>query len=175
MELLEIKRLAPGAREDELQRIGRLVLAPGQDIYVGDAGEMTARALGIDARHPFSIVAGQETVGVGTLHVGAATDAGWPDDDGAVLLRGVLIDSSHQGLGYGTMAARTAVVLAADLAHQLDLAATGVVLDVNELNLAGIKAYERAGYADRGQFLGGRSGPQRTMFAPFRDRPVNFH
>lgn len=177
VQLLDIRELGPGALERELERIGRLELAPGQDVYVGDAAEMTTRGLETAGRHPFSIVAGQETVGVGTLHVGAATDAGWPDDDGAVLLRGFLIDRGHQGLGYGSMAARCAVALAAGLARRLDVPAAGVVLGVNELNLAGIKAYERAGYADRGRFLGGRSGPQRIMFAPFSASPqadVNF-
>jgi|GEM_PF-2075481 hypothetical protein len=95
VELVEIKELGSCARERELEHIGKLALAPGQDIYVGDAVEMTVRGPGIAGRHPFSIVAGQEMVGVGTLHVGAATDAGWPHDDGAILLRGFLIGRSH--------------------------------------------------------------------------------
>ncbi|WP_051388766.1 GNAT family N-acetyltransferase [Arthrobacter sp. 35W] len=176
--LIDLESLPQPALAAELVRIATLGLAPGQDEYVGDAAAMTAMGLQTPGRHPFSIVAGGETVGVGTLHAGAAADAGWPDADSAVLLRGFLIDARHQGLGYGTWAARAAVALAQALVRREDLPATGVVLGVNERNRAGIKAYERAGYVDHGRFTGGRSGPQRILFAPFPSGAiptVNFH
>ena len=43
----------------------------------------------------------------------------------------------------------------------------GVVLSVNEGNPAGLAAYRKAGFLDHGQYLGGSSGPQRTMFRSF--------
>jgi hypothetical protein len=46
----------------------------------------------------------------------------------------------------------------------------GVVLSVNERNLAGLAAYRNAGFVDHGQYLGGSSGPQRTMFRSFTEQ-----
>ena len=108
---------------------------------------------------------------MGVLHVDAATDTGWPERDGAVLLRGFLIDRRHQGLGYGREATAAAVGLAQEVARELGLPATGVVLGVNERNLAGYAAYAKAGFEPRGTFHGGRSGPQHIMLHPF----VNKH
>lgn len=104
---------------------------------------------------------------MGVLHVGVANEARWQDADDAVLLRGFLIDRSCQGLGYGASATLAAVNQAADMVRRFVLPATGVVLSVNERNLAGRTAYLKAGFMDRGQYLGGRSGPQRTLYLPF--------
>jgi hypothetical protein len=41
------------------------------------------------------------------------------------------------------------------------------VLSVNEVNPAGQAAYRKAGFEDRGQYLGGDAGPQRTMYRAF--------
>ncbi|NVM98078.1 GNAT family N-acetyltransferase [Arthrobacter sp. SDTb3-6] len=104
---------------------------------------------------------------MGVLHVGAATAAGWVDDDSAISLRGFLVDHRHEGHGYGTKAALAAVGLARDIAAELGLPANGVVLGVNERNGAGRAAYLKSGFVDRGRYLGGRSGPQHIMFRPF--------
>ncbi|MDO5751702.1 hypothetical protein [Arthrobacter sp.] len=52
---------------------------------------------------------------MGVLQLGAATEAGWPDADGAVLLRGFLIDKDLQEIGYGSQATMAAVELAEEL------------------------------------------------------------
>ena len=109
---------------------------------------------------------------MGVLQVGAAKDAGWPDADGAVLLRGFLIDKGCQGLGYGSGAAVAAVELAEALVRASGLSATGVVLSVNERNPVGLAAYVKAGFADRGQYLGGRAGPQRILYRGFDAVPA---
>lgn len=83
------------------------------------------------------------------------------------LLRGFLIDRTRQGLGLGTQAAAAAVREAAKLTARLGGGEAGVVLSVNERNPAGIAAYRRAGFTDRGQYLGGEAGPQRTMYRSF--------
>ena len=153
--------------------VSGLLLAPGQAAFVGEPAEMLATALADSARHPFAILASpsgshaDKVVGMGVLHVGVAAEAGWQDADDAVLLRGFLIDRSCQGLGYGAGATLAAVNQAADLVRRFGLPATGVVLSVNERNLAGRAAYLKAGFMDRGQYLGGRSGPQRTLHLPF--------
>ncbi len=57
-------------------------------------------ALEEDSRYPFAVDADGAAVGVCTLQAGAATLAGWPDDDSAWLLRGFLIDRRQQGRGW---------------------------------------------------------------------------
>jgi ribosomal protein S18 acetylase RimI-like enzyme len=83
------------------------------------------------------------------------------------LLRGFLIDRNRQGRGLGTLAAAAAVREAAKLTVRLGGGEAGVVLLVNERNPAGQAAYRKAGFEDRGQYLGGDAGPQRTMYRSF--------
>ncbi|WP_269936818.1 GNAT family N-acetyltransferase [Arthrobacter sp. HY1533] len=168
--LVPLKSVAEGERGRLLAGIAELQLAPGQAAFVGDPVEMAEAGLADAQRHPFVITTpGPESavVGMGTLHTGAATDTGWHDDDSAILLRGFLVDHRTQGRGYGTAATLAAVELASGLAAQLRLPATGVVLGVNERNAAGQAAYLKAGFADSGRYLGGRSGPQRIMHKTF--------
>ena len=162
-----LQRLAAGVRD--------LRLGPGQDSFVGVPAVMLAAAMSDPARHPFAVLAGAAAaavVGMGVLQVGAAKDAGWPHADGAVLLRGFLIDKGCQGLGYGSGAAVAAVELAEALVRASGLSATGVVLSVNERNPVGLAAYVKAGFADRGQYLGGRAGPQRILYRGFDAVPA---
>ena len=56
---------------------------------------------------------------------------------------------------------------AAKLTAALGGEQAGVVLSVNDDNPAGQAAYRKAGFEDRGQYLGGDAGPQRTMYRPF--------
>lgn len=168
--LQALKPAPDGERGALLAGIAALELGPGQEGFVGDPHAMAAHALKDRERHPFAITADSAepiVIGMGVLHVGAATDAGWPNADGAVLLRGFLVDHRAQGNGYGTAAAVAAIGLARELAARLALPATGVVLGVNERNAAGQAAYLKAGFTDAGRFLGGRSGPQRIMHLPF--------
>jgi GNAT superfamily N-acetyltransferase len=128
---------------------------------------MALTGLAEESRFPYVIEADGYAVGVLTLQAGAADLAGWPDGNSAWLLRGFLIDRRHQGKGLGPLAAASAVDTAAKLTAKLNTAETGVVLSVNEGNPAGLSAYRRAGFEDRGQYLGGGSGPQRTMYRSF--------
>lgn len=168
--LVPLKSVPEGERGRLLAGIAELQLSPGQSAFVGDPVEMAEAGLADAQRHPFAITAnGPEAavVGMGTLHAGAATDTGWQDDDGAILLCGFLVDHRAQGRGYGTAATLAAVELARELVARLQLPATGVVLGVNERNAAGQAAYLKAGFTDSGRYLGGRSGPQRIMHRPF--------
>lgn len=167
---LEPIKCAPLAASEALQTgVAALELSAGQDAFVGVPAALLATALVDPARHPMAIVADGDVVGFCILHVNAAMDAGWRDADSAVLLRGFMIDRRRQGRGYGTMATLAAVERAELLARELALPAKGVVLGVNERNVAGQVAYGRAGFTDSGQYLGGRSGPQRTMYKAFVD------
>lgn len=169
-------RQAPTSQLVELQTgIALLELAPGQDAFVGDPVQMVQCGLEDPGRHPFAIVPSgiapdaqqASVIGMGILHVDAATDAGWPDADGAVLLRGFLVDHRHQGLGYGRAATLAAVELAKELVQELQLPAKGVVLGVNERNTVARSAYLKAGFVDHGRYLGSRSGAQHIMFKAF--------
>jgi Acetyltransferase (GNAT) family len=131
---------------------------------------MALAGLAEEARRPFVIESNGQAVGVLTLQAGAARLAGWPDDDSAWLLRGYLIDRRQQGKGYGALGAAAAVSAAEKLSRRHGTGEAGVVLSVNEANRAGLSAYRRAGFEDRGQYLGGTEGPQRTMFRGFAAR-----
>lgn len=153
----------------QLGEVAGLELSPGQSVFVGDPLRMALAGLAEDSRFPYVIEADGYAVGVLTLQAGAAGLAGWPDEHSAWLLRGFLIDRRHQGKGLGPLAAASAVDTAAKLTARLGTAEAGVVLSVNEENPAGLSAYRRAGFQDRGQYLGGGSGPQRTMYRAFTE------
>lgn len=163
--LISLKDLDDDARAIHLGEVARMELGPGQDEFVGDPLRMMLVGLEEESRHPYVIEANGEAVGVLTLQSGAATLAGWPDDDSVWLLRGFLIDRRRQGRGLGTAAAAAAVATAAKLTARQGSGQTGVVLSVNEGNSAGMAAYLKAGFEDRGQYLGGNAGPQRTVYA----------
>ena len=94
-------------------------------------------ALEEESRYPFAMDTNGSAVGVLTLQSGAATLAGWHDDDSVWLLRGFLIDRRQQGKGLGTLAADAAVREAAKLTAGLGGGQAGVVLSVNEQNPGG--------------------------------------
>ena len=165
--LLPLNDLDADARDIKLGEIAGLEPGPGQGKFVGDPLRMMLVGLEDGTRYPFAVDTDGRAVGVLTLQSGAATLAGWPDDDSAWLLRGFLIDRRQQGKGLGTLAAAAAAREAAKLTAALGGEQGGVVLSVNEANPAGLSAYRKAGYEDRGQYLGGDAGPQRTMFRRF--------
>ena len=165
--LLPLKDLGGDARAIKLGEIAELDVLEGQRKFVGEPLRMVLIGLEEESRHPFAIDANGSAVGVLTLQTGAATLAGWADDDSVWLLRGFLIDRRQQGKGLGTLAAAAAVRAAAKLTAALGGGQAGVVLSVNEQNPAGQAAYRKAGFEDRGQYLGGGAGPQRTMYRPF--------
>lgn len=165
--LLPLKNLDDDSRAIKLGEIAELEVTGEQRIFVGDPLRMMLVGLEEESRYPFAIDSDGVAVGVLTLQAGAATAAGWADDDSVWLLRGCLIDRTRQGRGLGTLAAGAAVGAAAKLTAALGGGQAGVVLSVNELNAAGQAAYRKAGFADHGQYLGGDSGPQRTMYRGF--------
>jgi GNAT superfamily N-acetyltransferase len=165
--LIALKDLDDDARAIKLGEVAELALADGQQDFAGDPLRMMLVALEEDSRYPYVVDAVGEAVGVFTLQRGAASLAGWADDDTVWLLRGFLIDRVRQGQGLGTLAAAAAVREAAKLTARLGGGETGVVLSVNERNPAGQAAYRKAGFEDRGQYLGGNAGPQRTMYRAF--------
>ena len=165
--LISLKSLGDDARAIQLGEVARLKLAPGQDAFVGDPLKMALIGLEDESRVPYIVESDGRAVGVLTLQYGAATLAGWADDDDAWLLRGFLIGRQDQGRGLGTPAAAAAVREAEKLSLRLGGAQTGVVLSVNEGNPAGKAAYRKAGFEDRGEYLGGDKGPQRIMYRSF--------
>ncbi|MDQ1057925.1 GNAT superfamily N-acetyltransferase [Arthrobacter globiformis] len=165
--LIPLRDLDADARAIQLGAVAELELAPGQQEFVGDPLRMMLAGLEDGSRRPYVIEAGGRAAGVLTLQSGAARLAGWPDDDSAWLLRGFLIDRRRQGQGLGQAAASAAVAAAAKLTVRLGGGQAGVVLSVNERNPAGRGAYLKAGFADKGVYLGGEAGPQRTMYAAF--------
>ncbi|PTT61640.1 GNAT family N-acetyltransferase [Arthrobacter sp. HMWF013] len=165
--LISLQDLDADSLAIQLGEVALMELLPGQSTFVGDPLRMALAGLAEDSRFPYVIEADGYAVGVLTLQSGAAGLAGWPDQNSAWLLRGFLIDRRHQGQGLGPLAAASAVETAAKLTARLGTAETGVVLSVNEGNPAGRSAYRRAGFEDRGQYLGGSSGPQRIMYRVF--------
>ncbi|VXB13153.1 GCN5 family acetyltransferase [Arthrobacter sp. 9AX] len=165
--LISLQDLDDDARAIQLEAVAGLELLPGQENFVGDPLRMALAGLAEVSRRPYVIESNGEAVGMLTLQAGAARLAGWPDDHSAWLLRGFLIDRRHQGKGYGPLGAAAAVAAAEKLSRRHRTAETGVVLSVHETNPAGLSAYRRAGFEDRGQYLGGSAGPQQTMFRAF--------
>ncbi|MGJ3192790.1 GNAT family N-acetyltransferase [Paenarthrobacter nitroguajacolicus] len=165
--LIPLKMLDDDSRAIQLGAVAELAVEDGQRRFVGDPLRMMLTGLEEESRLPYVIESGGVAVGVLTLQSGAARLAGWGDDDSAWLLRGFLIDTASQGRGLGTRAADAAVDEARKLTARLGGGQIGVVLSVNELNPAGQAAYAKAGFVDEGPYLGGNSGPQRTMFRAF--------
>jgi GNAT superfamily N-acetyltransferase len=165
--LMPLKNLDDDARAIKLGEIAELEVTDEQRKFVGDPLRMMLVALEEDSRYPFVVDSDGSAVGVLTLQSGAATLAGWADDDSVWLLRGFLIDRRRQGRGLGTLAAAAAVRQAARLTAALGGGEAGVVLSVNELNPGGQAAYRKAGFEDRGQYLGGDAGAQRIMYRAF--------
>lgn len=165
--LIALKNLDDDARAIKLGEVAGLELGDGQEKFVGDPLRMMLAGLQDNSRFPYVLDAGGSAVGAATLQTGAARAAGWPEDDSVWLLRGFLVDRRQQGKGFGAAAAAGVVREAARLTAALGGKQRGVVLSVNEANPAGQAAYRKAGFEDRGQYLGGGAGPQRTMYRGF--------
>ncbi|MEW1823442.1 GNAT family N-acetyltransferase [Arthrobacter sp. NPDC080031] len=165
--LIPLKDLDDDARAIKLGDVAAMELAAGQEDFVGDPFTMMLMGLEDESRLPYVIEAAGAAVGVFTLQAGAATLAGWPDDDSAWLLRGFLIDQTSQGRGLGSLSAAAAAREAQKLTGKLGGGQDGVVLSVNERNPAAQAAYAKAGFLQTGRYLGGSSGPQWTMYRRF--------
>ncbi|MGM7774866.1 GNAT family N-acetyltransferase [Arthrobacter sp. KNU-44] len=167
--LIPLKDLDDDARTIKLGDVAEMELAAGQEDFVGDPFKMMLMGLEDESRWPYVIEAAGAAVGVFTLQSGAATLAGWDDDDSAWLLRGFLIDQARQGRGLGSLSAAAAAREALKLTARLGGGQDGVVLSVNERNPAAKAAYAKAGFLQTGKYLGGSAGPQCTMYRGFGD------
>lgn len=165
--LIPLKDLDDDARAITLGDVAAMELAAGQEDFVGDPFKMMLMGMEDESRLPYVIEAAGAAVGVFTLQAGAATLAGWHDDDSAWLLRGFLIDRKRQGCGLGSLSAAAAAREAQKLTARLGGGQAGVVLSVNERNPAAKAAYTNAGFVETGRFLGGSAGPQWTMHRGF--------
>ena len=113
----------------------------------GDPAEVAGLAIRADG----------DIVGWVVLKRGAAAP-GWVAQEAAVV-SGLRIDLRHQGRGIG------ATALAA-MAHWVTRhwpATSLLMLRVDDDNAAGIRAYEKAGWAETGERRVGRVGVERTM------------
>ncbi|MET4622529.1 GNAT superfamily N-acetyltransferase [Arthrobacter sp. 2762] len=171
--LIPLKLLDDDARAIQLGAVAEMAVEQAQRDFVGDPLRMMLISLEEESRLPYVIESEGVGVGVLTLQTGAASLAGWPNDDSAWLLRGFLIDSKCQGRGLGTLAAGAAIDEARKLTVRRGGGQAGVVLSVNERNPAAIGAYAKAGFVDAGRYLGGNSGPQRIMYKAFDDARVS--
>lgn len=159
----------PASREEVLDRLRGVAAVPGQERFVSSAAEIVALAEADAGRHLLVASRGDEVAGLGVLHPGGAPGEvvellEGPAPGDVVLFRGFLVDRAHQGQGVGTAVAAALPALAARLAERLGRRPFEVVvLTVNEENGAGLRAYARGGFVDRGRYLGGDAGPQRVM------------
>lgn len=166
-QLILLKDLDEAERAVAIEAVAALEILPEQAAFVGVPSELVARGLAEPARKIFAIIdrvdgEGFRVVGTGTLHRGAAEQAlNWSGD--WVLLRAFLIGAQFQGRGYGSRAAAESALLAQELFAD----AEGVVLGVNEANVAGQRAYRKAGYDVVGGHLDQRAGRQFVMAKRF--------
>jgi RimJ/RimL family protein N-acetyltransferase len=104
-----------------------------------------------------AIRADGEVVGWLLLKRGAAAPD-WVDADAAVL-SGLRIDARCQGRGLGSLALAQLARWVADCWPDT----ARLMLRVDEGNVAGIRAYENAGWREVGERRIGRVGPERTL------------
>ncbi|MFV0409173.1 MAG: GNAT family N-acetyltransferase [Paracoccus sp. (in: a-proteobacteria)] len=147
---------------DRLSELAHLRQHPGQ--YANDGAVMILDDTPQLSFH--AIRAGGRLVGMFKLdplyperhRFAAETDLG---------LRGMLIERTEQGKGFGTAA------MAALPAHAAALypGKRRLVLTVNLWNPGAYKAYRRAGFRDEGEiFAGGSRGPQHILWADLPPR-----
>ena len=158
--VLELRVIMP---TDTALRDAVLALAPspGQEVFSSTARETLPNADADPARTPFAVVRDDVPIGFGVLDRAGYLHELVDEVERAALLRAFYLDSTAQGRGWGTEAARLVPALAATL-DGVEL----VVLTVNERNPRAVAAYARAGFVDTGtRYLGGSAGPQHVMVA----------
>jgi GNAT superfamily N-acetyltransferase len=166
--LIPLKRLDSDVRDIKLGQVAGLELAAGQEDFVGEPLKMMMAALADTSRLPYVIESNGDVLGILTLQAGAASLAGWHDEDPVWLLRGFLIDRKHQGRGFGTSAAAAAVEEARKVTVRAGGGQAGVVLSVHERNFPALRVYVKAGFRDRGRYVSRSSGAQRIMYKGFQ-------
>ncbi len=143
--------------------------APGQDVFSASADQILTLAEADPDRHVLVVRRDGQVAGVGVLHPDGASGEMLDRLDGAppqdvVVFRGFLVDQHHQGVGVGSSVAATLPELVARLAERLGRDPfTTVVLVVDADNAAGLRAYARAGFVDRGAYLDADGRTQHVM------------
>jgi RimJ/RimL family protein N-acetyltransferase len=149
-------RTLPSADRDA---VARLEISDEQVEFAGTIARSIAACEAGDPAEVagLAIRGGQEIVGWLLLKRGASAPDWVPAD--AAVLTGLRIDRRQQGRGIGALALAESARWAAHHWPQ----AMRLMLRVDEANVAGIRAYEKAGWREIGERRIGRVGPERTM------------
>jgi RimJ/RimL family protein N-acetyltransferase len=152
--------LAPAERE----AVARLQISVDQVEFAGPVARSVAACEAGDPAKVagLAIRADGRIVGWVLLKRGASAPDWVPND--AAVVSGLRIDLREQGRGIGALALAE---LAGWVARRWPRAAR-LVLRVDEGNVAGIRAYEKAGWREVGERRVGRVGVERTMTLPLR-------
>jgi len=146
---------------DSQQRaaVALLQISPEQIEYAGTVARAIEACEADDGREVLGIALqhGATVVGFLACKRGKAAPAWAPV--GAAVISGLRIDAHWQGKGMATAALR---LLPTWLAQHWP-ESRQIVLSVDEDNLAGIRAYEKAGWVDMGVRVEGRIGWVRQM------------
>jgi ribosomal protein S18 acetylase RimI-like enzyme len=155
VELADWRTLAPAGRE----AVARLEIRADQVEFAGPVARSVAACEAGDPAEVagLAIRAGDDIVGWVLLKRGASAPDWVPA--GAAVVSGLRIDHRQQGRGIGALAL---LQLARWVGSHWPEAAQ-LMLRVDEGNVAGIRAYEKAGWREVGERRVGRVGVERTM------------
>lgn len=155
VELVDWRALASAERD----AVANLEISAEQVEFAGTIARSIAACEAGDAAEVagLAIRSGGEIVGWVLLKRGKAAPA-WAEAD-AVVVGGLRIDRHRQGRGIGAAAV---AALAPWVAKHWTQAAR-LMLRVDDGNVAGIRAYEKAGWREVGERRVGRVGVERTL------------
>ena len=158
VELIDWRALAPAERD----AVANLEISAEQVEFAGTVARSIAACEAGDAAEVagLAIRSVGEIVGWVLLKRGKAAPA-WADAD-AVVVGGLRIDRRQQGRGIGA----AAVAALAPWVAKHWTQAGRLMLRVDEGNVAGIRAYEKAGWREVGERRVGRVGVERTLQLP---------
>ena len=140
-------------------QVRALRVAPEQYSFVGDIVFNLVDAERDPRSDAMAILDGDEVIGFYRLDY-APTIVAWEPVPASVGLRAFMIDRSHQGRGFGTLAI---AACCADLRRRHPERRL-LALNVNCINRGAIRAYRKAGFVDTGElYFGGKAGPQHLM------------
>jgi len=160
VELADWRALPPAER----QAVAQLEISAEQIEYAGTIARSVAACEAGDPAEVAGLAIRADGAIVGWLLVKRRASApDWVGDD-AVVLSGLRIDQRLQGRGIGALAL---VELAGWVGRHWPEAAR-LMLRVDEGNLAGVRAYEKAGWREAGERRVGRVGLERTMVMALR-------
>lgn len=133
-------RLAPIARDADIEDALALRVAPGQEDFVTPVDFSLAQAyVDPESNVPFLIRQGDEAMGFMMLRFPA-----WQGDPDVYTWR-LLVDARHQGKGYGRAACLIAIALFRELG------AKRIELSVDGANTASVHLYISLGFIDTGE------------------------